>query len=294
MPEFLIKYKKMKKILFPLLLLFVSGFLFQSCEDEVDLAPDTPDLFSTEGAVVSPGAPSPDFFDTSEPDAPVTFDLSTIGEEVNSVRVLKSLNSGGEIEHAVVSSFPTTFSVSLQEAVDGTGQSVSDLKVGDKFVFSFEATTPSGTYVTGKTISLSVSCSTKLPGTYEYTSTNTFCDSGPITGEVEIIETEPGVYVFDDFSFGVYNVCYDGFSPASWGSLQIVRYTDTDNCDECSQTEACNAFLIEGEDAYGDTWTMTVDDISGSQLTLSWSNTYGEFGTAVLNRPDGSTWPPLD
>ena len=171
---------------------------------------------------------------------------------------------------------------------------VSDLKVGDSFVFSFEVTTPSGTYKTGKTVQLSVSCSTKIPGTYEYVTTNTFCDSDPVTGTVAISETEPGVYVFDDFSFGSYNVCYNGFAPANWGTLQIIRYTDTAACDECSQSEECNNFLIEGTDVYGDTWTMTVEDVSGSELTLSYSNTYGEFATTVLTRPDGSNWPPLD
>jgi hypothetical protein len=282
----------MKKILFPILLLGLSGFFFQSCEDEMDLAPDEPQLFSTEGAVASPGAPSPDFFDASAPDAPVSFDLSTIGEEVTSVRILKDLNNSGQIEHAVLTSFPTTVEVSLTDAAAGTGVDVTELTIGDNFVLSFEVTTPSGTYRTGKTVSIPVSCSGKFPGTYEFTSSDYFCGGDPVSGTVTITETDQGKYVFDDFAFGTYQECYGG-AASGWGTLAIVRYTDTDACNECSQSDACNTISVEGVDVYGDSWTFNIIEVNGSELTLEWENTYGEFGTTVLTRPDGSNWPPL-
>lgn len=281
----------MKKLNYIFLLLAAAAFTFQSCEDEIDLAPDAPDLFSNEGAVVSFSSPTPDFFDTGAPDAPVSFDITTLGESATSIRILKSLNGGGQLEHATVSSVPATIQISLQDALEGTGQSVADMKVGDAFRFSFEVTTASGTYVTGASVGVSVSCSTKVPGTYEYTSTGYFCDGDPLTGTVTITETETGKYVFDDFAFGTYQECYGG-AASNWGTLAIVRYTD-ESCDECSQSELCNTISMEGVDNYGDTWTYTVESVDGAALTLSWENTYGEFGTVVLNRPDGSNWPPL-
>lgn len=33
--------------------------------------------------------------------------------------------------------------------------------------------------------------------------------------------------------------------------------------------------------------------VAGSDLDLSWGNTYGEFGNVVITRTDGSDWPPL-
>lgn len=281
----------MKKILFPILLFGLSGFFFQSCEDDMDLAPDEPELFSTEGAVASPGAPSPDFFDASAPDAPVSFELSTLGETVNSVRILKNLNNTGQIEHAVLTSFPTTVEVSLADAAAGTGVDVADLTIGDNFVLSFEVTTPSGTYRTGKTVSVPVSCSNKFTGTYDFVSTDYFCGGDPLSGSVTITETEAGKYTFSDWGFGSYQECYGG-AASSWGTLAFVRYT-SDECNECSQSAECNTISIEGADSYGDSWAFSIEKVEGTALTMSWSNDYGEFGTVVLSRPDGSNWPPL-
>lgn len=283
----------MKKILYPFIVLLAAGLFFPSCEDDFNLAPEVPDLFDTKGAVASFTSPTPDFFDNSAPDDPVTFELATIGEPAQSVRILKSFNGGAQIEHATITSLPATVNVSLNDALTGTGQTVADMKVGDNFTLSFEVTTASGTFRTGSTINIAVSCSTKFPGTYDYEGFDFWCGGDPFSGEVTITETSPGKYTFDDWSFGAYERCYNGFAPANWGTLAFIRYTDTNACDECSQSAPCNMISVEGVDAYGDSWTFAIDEVNGDQLTMTWSNTYGEAGSVTLTRKDGSNWPPL-
>lgn len=282
----------MNKILYAFLLVLAAGLFLPSCEDDFNLAPEVPDLFSTEGAAVSFTSPNPSFFDNSAPDEPVTLEASILGEPVTSVRLLKSFNGGAAIEHTTLNSFPTTINISLNEALTGTGLTVDDMKVGDTFTFSWETTTASGTYRNGRTFSISVSCSNQLPGTYDFVSTDHFCGDGPIEGTVDInaVDGKSGAYTFSDWSFGVYTECYG--TTYGWGTLEWVRFT-AGNCDECSQTPSCNMPTVVGEDEFGDTWTYTIEGIDGADLTISWENTYGEFGKVVLSRTDGSSWPPL-
>lgn len=286
-----LKHQEMKKIQFSFLFILAMGLVFQSCEDDFDLATDADGFFETKGAVASFTSPSPDFFDTGAPDAPASFEVSTLGEDVSSLRILKNFNGTGNIEHATLSSFPATVNISLSEALAGTGVSLEDLKVGDSFRFTFETTTSTGTYTTGGSINIPVSCSNKFPGTYDFVSTDYFCGGDPLSGSVTITETEAGKYTFSDWGFGSYQECYGG-AASSWGTLAFVRYT-SDDCDECSQSAECNTISIEGADSYGDSWAFSIEKVEGTELTMSWTNDYGEFGTVVLSRPDGSNWPPL-
>lgn len=286
-----LKHQEMKKIQFSFLFILAMGLVFQSCEDDFDLATDPDDFFETKGAVATFTAPIPDFFDTGAPEQEVFFTVDVLGEDFTGARILKNFNNTGNIEHASILGFPNTLRISLLDALEGTGVSVDDLKVGDAFVFSFEVTTASGTYVTGSRITIPVSCSNKFPGTYDFVSTDYFCGGDPLSGSVTITETEAGKYTFSDWGFGSYQECY-GSAASSWGTLAFVRYT-SDECDECSQSAECNTISIEGADSYGDSWAFSIEKVEGTELTMSWTNDYGEFGTVVLSRPDGSNWPPL-
>lgn len=121
-----------------------------------------------------------------------------------------------------------------------------------------------------------------LEGTYDYVTTETFCGDAPAgIGSVDIIALGDGRYTFSEWSFGAYEICYNGFLPADWGTLTLVE-------DVCSRK-----LSYEGTDAYGDTWFIESLTVDGSDMTIEWLNTYDEGGTTTLTRTDGSSWPDL-
>jgi len=234
----------MKKILFPILLLGLSGFFFQSCEDEMDLAPDEPNLYETRGATVSATAPNIDF-NTSILDESLEVMLTTIGESVSSFQVFKRINNGDKVEVGTYTSTPVELSFTLEEAIEGTGLTLEDLEDGDEFILSYEnVETASGSYNTATETKVSIiKCPIRVPGTYNFVSTDYFCGDTPLEGSVTISEVGPGVYVFDDFAFGTYQECYGG-PAAGWGTLEVTRFQG-EGCNECSLTEECNSLLYQ-------------------------------------------------
>ena len=263
----------MKNITYLLGLILVLGVI-SSCTKEEDENPFA--SIEPQGAVVSVGNLQSDFFNLTDPDnAGVTFDLTTKGETVNSVTLLQSTKGAAPVELTTVSSFPATVSVSLADIMASSGLTIDDLAPGDQTVFSFaNVGTPSGTYPSGSSLTILMACPSDLAGTYSYSSSNMFCD-GTMEGEVELIANGGGVYTFNDWSFGAYPLCYDGFVAESWGTL-----TFTDECGE--------VFFSGDTDNYGDTWTFS-SSLEGTEWTITWENTYGERGTTVLTNPDG--WP---
>jgi len=205
----------------------------------------------------------------------VAFDVNSGGDAVSNVTIMKSFSgaagSFGPVEHT--SGSLGNYSISINDAVSGLGITADQVEVGDSFTF----TTTAGP--SSRSLVVNASCSSALAGTYAYSSTGYFCDdAGALTGEVTITEAAAGVYDISDWAFGTYEQCYGG-AAQSWGSLQL--------------TDLCNTINIIGADNYGDSWTYTVDGVSGADLTITWANTYGEFGTVVLSRTDGTEWPPL-
>lgn len=123
----------------------------------------------------------------------------------------------------------------------------------------------------------SVVCQSNLAGTYTYTSTNIVTtDEGPIanlSGSGTMTEGSEGSYTLTDFSFGVFEAI--GYPPAI-GSLRL--------------SDACDLLTFKGSDQYGDTYTLTVVSVTATELTIDWSNTYGDKARATLTRSSGS-WP---
>ena len=167
---------------------------------------------------------------------------------------------------------PGDLNVTLQEAAQALGVSADDIAIGDSFTF----TAATGTAHRSHTVL--ASCESLIAGECTFKTESYFCDGPPLTGMATLSESGAGEYVFDDWAFGTYQECYGG--PASgWGSLKLV-----DICDQLS---------ISGLDGYGDTWSFNDVSTDGPNLTLSWTNTYGEFGVTVLTRVDEEDWPPL-
>lgn len=235
--------------------------------------------YQPRGAVVSPGNVQLGFFDLGDPaNAGIAFDLQTKGEAVTSAEVTATHENGASTVYTTVSSFPTTVDVPMLDLLSALNLTVDDVEVGDEVLFTFNATTASGAYRSSESLLVPFSCNSELEGTYDYTSTNYFCSGGDLTGTVTLNEEAAGRYSFDDWSFGTYPECYGG-SAAGWGSLRLV--------------DVCNSISVSGVDNYGDSWEFSINSVGGSMLNATWSNTYGEFGTVILTRTDGSSWPPL-
>lgn len=125
---------------------------------------------------------------------------------------------------------------------------------------------------------IQVICESNLAGVYDYATTNVWCGAGDTAGSVELIDLGSGTYTFSGWDFGTYQACYGG-DAGSWGDLTL--------------SDVCGTLAYNGSDNYGDTWTIDALDVNGADLTITWSNTYGEGGTTTLTRTDGSSWPDL-
>lgn len=253
---------------FTLLAVILLSLTFSCSDDDVQ-------IFDEGGTVLFYQNIVNGFYDLGDLDNTfVAFDLNSGGDDAGNVVITKSFTGGagtfGPVEQTTGST--GTFNISLNEAVAGLGITTDQVVVGDVFTF----TSTAGSAV--RSLDVNASCSSALAGTYAYVTTNYFCDdAGPLTGEL-VIAGEAGAYTLSDWTFGTYQECY-GAPAASFGTLML--------------NDLCNTISVTGLDAYDDTWTMSVDDVSGAELTLTYSNTYGEFGTTVLTRADDAEWPPL-
>lgn len=237
------------------------------------------DLYVPTGALVSASNVQTGFFDLGDPDnATVAFDLNYTGEDLSTTDIEMDFNGGTPVVFKPSAPVPGTETVTFNDALAAAGLTIADVAVGDAFRFHFVTSTASGTHRSSNTLLVNISCRSELAGTYDYVSSNYFCSGGDLTGQVTISEVNAGEYALDDWSFGTYPPCYGG-TAASWGTL-ILK-------------DVCNKISISGIDNYGDSWEWAITDISGPNLTLTWTMTFGEFGDVVLTRPDGSDWPPL-
>jgi len=143
------------------------------------------------------------------------------------------------------------------------------------------ATTPSGTYKSGNTLSAPCACASLLAGEHTYVTTPNIAwcegDGSDAMGTVTFTEGDAGVYAIDDFSFGAYAVC--GSTAFPDGTLSV--------------SDVCNQLTLGGADQWGDSYEWSITDISGADMTISWSNTYGEAGVTVLTNGSGD-WPALE
>ena len=262
--------------------LVLTGFMLVTtgCDDDAPVGDYfAEEQYQPEGTVITPSNVVNGFFDLGDLDNSfVSFDLAATGETPSSVAVLASYNGGGFVEVTSLSSLPATVTVTANDAISALGLNAGDIEVGDNVLMVFDSETGGATYRSNETLSVPFSCESDLAGTYDYEGYNYFCGDPGISGTLEIIETGAGTYTFDDWSFGSYPVCYGG-SAASWGSLMLV--------------DICNVISVTGVDNYGDSWELTINEVDGAVLDVTYSNTYGEFGSARIIRTDGSEWPPL-
>jgi hypothetical protein len=140
-----------------------------------------------------------------------------------------------------------------------------------------------GSYPTRYRVNLSAPCEVPdISGTYSFVSSNLQsgpgggCPNGDGTASGNVTWTALGddTYSSSDLSFGQFASCW-GDSPATGPTLSML----------------CSTLSVSGTDQYGDQYTYTITDVNGPDLTIEWENTYGDGGTVVLTRTDGTDWP---
>lgn len=181
---------------------------------------------------------------------------------------------------------PPTVTITGTECLAAAGVSADQVSAGDNFVFTgrivtndgaiFAQTNSSSTIVGSAFLghfnfTMPASCPSDLAGTYNYTTTDAWCNGGSKSGTVDIIAKGGGVYYWSDPSFGAYDICYGG--PASDPGL-----TFNDVCLEVA--------FLGVTDQYGDTWTYDTS-IDGESWIINWVNTYGEAANTVVTFPGG-------
>jgi hypothetical protein len=206
-------------------------------------------------------------------------------------------NSTGPIEYVKITADQFTagangylqapeINVNGAEVIAAAGLSLDDISAGDEFDFvgrvvltdgriftqSNSSTTVYGAAFRGHfNFTMPASCPSDLTGTYEYTTTDVWCNGATTTGTVDIIAKGGGTYYWSDPSFGAYGVCYGG--PANDPGL-----TFQDVCLEVAYTGVI--------DQYGDTWTYD-SSVDGNNWIINWVNTYGEAANTTVVFPNG-------
>lgn len=139
-------------------------------------------------------------------------------------------------------------------------------------------------------ITVSRSCplgTQSIAGTHTYSSfdlvrgqsTTPTCDASP-TGTVTWSATATsGLYITTDMAFGMFQNCWNVAAGAVSANSR-VRWV-------------CNQVKSEGTDQYGDSYTYTITGVSGANMNISWTNTYGDSGKTIITREGGADWPPL-
>lgn len=267
------------------LTLAVTVLTFTACEKEE--LPTT--IYNTEGAIAVASNVVNGFFDLTDSNTFVGFDLATQGVGVNSVLVRKTFTpAGGEesapIDHATLTPPSNGVNVTLADALNGFSVTEDDLGPGDEFKLYFTCNTADGrTLRTGSPLEVKVSCSSALEGTHTFTSVANFVTGvydpcySTADGSVVWTATDPGVYAIDDFSFGTYLSCYgEGFPE---GDLAV--------------NDICNEVTLTGTSQFGEVYTWNITEINGKDMTIVWGNDFGEGGTTILTNGNDMDWPPL-
>ncbi len=264
-----------------ILLLLTLGLFMTSCDKEETTFGDLTGE-ANRGAIMSVSGSTPGFYNLADADnATNSFDIGSAGEDVSSATLTLSFNGGTAVDVQSLSSVPGSSTLSLIEAAAATGVAIEDLSPGDVFTFGFrDVVTGSGTYRSGKTLDVAVSCTSAIGGTYDAVSVGTSTDGccpGEVTASavVTLADVGGGIYDISDWSGGIYFVWYgpDG------GDYGILPTSNTGQIQDI-----CNSIsFVTDTEPFGETLegSGSIDPSTGV-ITYTWLNGYGDQSTVTL------------
>jgi hypothetical protein len=296
-----------------ILITIVVTFLGFSCEDDGG----TSVIPLNDGAVPNmvKSATSADFFDLVKVNAgenvSVTFSADVAQGNPASVDVVGIYRSSlGPVYAATLFSnvsLPQDFNLSISDIVTAFAEinSSDDILVGDALTITLRFTMADGTVLNiinddgnnnvGTNIQTNVdlftykidyfvSCPSMLEGTHSYVSTDFTAITGtcpvtPTVGTVTWTNLGGGQYLVSDLGFGQYGTTCWNDTPATSGAATFV--------------DVCGTITSGGLDQYGLTYIWVITDVNGPELTMTWTNNYGDGGTVVLTREGSVDWPAL-
>ncbi len=219
-----------------------------------------------------------------------------------------------------------SFSFNFQQVLDALGMTINDIQGGDPFVFNgtitktdgstFSASNTSGAIQGGASWQgffvynanvANLPCKSQLAGTFDasVTATNQMAGIGwddcgaTWTGTVKWeAEHDP-----ESFDVGVYKLVSVGPTGDEWDDASMGAYYacyETDNPDglpnggpggDVKIQESCSKLSWVGASQWGEVYTFSTVSADGLNLTIEWTNDYGEGARVILTRTDGETWP---
>jgi hypothetical protein len=214
-----------------------------------------------------------------------------------------------------------SFAFSMNDAMAALGKTIDDFNGGDDLVFDGVIIMNDGRRFgpdnTGGSVNGGAGfdgifrfikpllCPSELQGWYTAVATNTSqgagigwdgCAGNTWEGDLEIVALGDGEYTvrtiaaagdtLDDMSFGNFYSCYGSTSQGSMPNSDTEMLTLT-------IVDACNVLSFRGSSQWGEVYTFNEINPNGADLTLGWTNDYGEGGSTVITRTDGSSWPTL-
>lgn len=161
------------------------------------------------------------------------------------------------------------------------------MEIGTEYTISVQLLSSDVTFKSAAvTYTVAKVCASTLGGTYDYVSTElvaaesaTECPSDPVTGTVTFTDLGGGSYLVSDLGFGQYESTCWSDGPATSPNATF--------------TDLCGVITSGGLDQYGLTYIWVITDVTGPNLSISWTNNYADSGNTVLTRTDGTDWPEL-
>jgi hypothetical protein len=282
-----------KNILFYLCFILIGGLTISSCtkdEDENQFS----SIDDVRGAVINGSVGGLGFYNLGDATASITLSVDDFGEDVSSVTLLKSINGAAAVEETKITSFPAELTFNLNDAVAGTGLTIDDLAVGDNVTYTFaDVVTASGTYPSGRTLPVNITCPGQLTGTFAISTiaTGIFASPDPYVGMVRFEDIGGGTYnvftlipgttdeYFEDPSLGSY---YAGYGTTAQGNLP----NGDGGAGNVQVKETCGVLSFIGASQWGEIFTFSGVEVDGMTLTLTFENDYGESGVATITRDD--------
>lgn len=276
----------MKKLLTFGFLAMVLPMLFFSCSDGANGDDFVDEHYTPRGTLVTTSNLVNGFFDLADADNSfISFDIDAEGEAAGSAEIHVSFKDSGELLYSSVSTFPSTVTISMNEILAALNVTADDVAIGDAVTFAFDAIGSGNTYRSSNSLNVPFSCRSTIGGTYDFVSTNLQaanggpCPTGEVEGKVTFEDLGGGEFLVSDLGFGQYESTCWSDGPATSANAKI--------------TDICNRIVSGGKDQYGLTYIWVITDVSGANLSISWTNDYGDSGDVVVTRPDGSDWPAL-